>query len=182
MGSIEVAAWIRIGVPDLLLDANAQGEDTRGDMKVATGTAVAGRVEVDGAALPEGSSLELVGMLRQREPWDSACITPSGRDWPRLLVSFHGDLGFVLQRYETEASWSDFLVEGDGFSDPREEIDLGGQAIERWPRELFVSERLLRRALDDFFLTGRRVPGLRWVRIDAFPRRVVSKRRRDRRA
>jgi hypothetical protein len=59
----------------------------------------------------------------------------NGADFPRAEVSFHAEDGFVLQVYENAHSLSDFLAESERLSAPRVEIELGGQAVERWPPE-----------------------------------------------
>jgi hypothetical protein len=125
---------------------------------------------------------ELLAMLRDREPWDDACINPEESDFPRVTLSFHDGHGFVLQCYENEDSWSDFLVASETISVPQVEIELGGQALERWPSELFVPEHLVKCALDYFLDTGLQKPDLRWVRIDRFPREVVWEGREAREA
>jgi hypothetical protein len=119
------------------------------------------------------ASAELLAMLTNQEPWEETCICPAGSDFPRAIVSFHHGHGFVLQCSEDENSWSEFLVVGETLSVPSVEIELGGQALERWPSELFVPEHLVKAALDYFLNTGRQNPSLRWVRIDRFPRETV---------
>lgn len=81
----------------------------------------------------------------------------------------HAGTGFVVQCYEDSLSWSDFLVKELTFSPPRIQVDLGGQAFEQWPPELFVSDELVVEALDYFPATGRQTPTLAWIRIDRFP-------------
>lgn len=70
-------------------------------------------------------------------------------------------------------SLSDFLVSANDLSDPTIEIELGGQALERWPSELFVPKAVVADALDWFIESGRRRPDLCWVRIDRFRRQTV---------
>lgn len=125
---------------------------------------------------------ELLAMLSRGEAWGEASIRPRDSDFPLVLVSFHHSHGFVLQCYEDERSWSDFLVDGDVISASRVEIVLGGQTMERWPSELFVSEPLVKEALAYFLDSGRQKPDLRWVRIDRFPRDVVWEGREGREA
>jgi hypothetical protein len=83
------------------------------------------------------------------------------------------NLRIVFQCYEDEESWSDFLVTSRHFSLPLIEVELGGQTLERWPRELFVSAELATQALNQFLSVGKQDPALEWVRIDAFPRETV---------
>lgn len=123
---------------------------------------------------------ELLAALTHKKPWDDACICPQGSDFPRVIVSFHHGHGSVFQCYEDERSWGDLLVSGEKISAPRVEIELGGQALERWPIELFVPEELVKEALDYFLDTGKQKPDLRWVRIDRFPRETVWEGREGR--
>ena len=67
-------------------------------------------------------------------------------------------------------------------SAPTVNIVHGGQAQERWPRELFVPEGLAHRALDYFIATGKQDRALYWVRIDAFPRETIWEGREGREA
>jgi hypothetical protein len=97
-------------------------------------------------------------------------------------VDWHDDHGFVFQCYEDEASWSDFLVTSRHFSSPSIEVELGGQALERWPRELFVPTELAAQALNHLFSVGKQDPAVDWVRIDAFPRETIWEGREGREA
>jgi hypothetical protein len=47
------------------------------------------------------------------------------------------------------------LVTSRHFSPPSIEVELGGQALEWWPRELFVSAELATQALDHFLNFGK---------------------------
>ena len=116
---------------------------------------------------------ELLGMVRRGEIWQEASIYPTTADYPRANLSFLEGRGFVLQCYEDETCLSDFLVRTDELSDPQLEIELGGQALERWPPELFVPEALVTEAFEWFLDSGKRKPNLCWVRIDRFPREIV---------
>lgn len=66
-----------------------------------------------------------------------------------------------------------FLVTSQGFSAPSIEVELGRQALERWPRELFVSAERATQALNHFLQFGTQDPALEWIRLDAFPREIV---------
>jgi hypothetical protein len=105
--------------------------------------------------------------------WDVASIAPVNNRFPRLHIEWHGGNGFVIQCYEDEHSWSDFLVAGPSCGPPAVEINLGGQALERWPQELFVPEQLAHRAVEYFLNSGKQDPSLHWARIDAFPRETI---------
>ena len=59
------------------------------------------------------------------------------------------------------------------FSAPAIDVELGGQALERWPRELFASVEQASQAMNYFLDSGRQDPTLEWARIDGFPREIV---------
>lgn len=134
------------------------------------------------APLPIQSASELVSQIQSRPVWDGASISPTDAQFPRVHLDRHEDQGFVVQCYEEEESPSDFLVTGQHFSAPSIEVELGGQALERWPRELFVSPERAEQALNHFLESGKRDPTLEWVRIDAFPREIVWEGRQQRQA
>ena len=133
-------------------------------------------------ALPIPAVSEILARLRSGPVWDGASIAPADGQFPLLHVEWHEGHGFVIQCYEDEQAWSDFMVSSVPCGPPTIEIDLGGQALERWPSELFVSEGLAGQALDCFIATGKRDPALHWVRIDAFPRKTVWEGREGREA
>jgi hypothetical protein len=122
---------------------------------------------------PIRSVLELLTQVQSRPVWDGASISPEGAQVPLVHVDWHEGHGFVLQCYEDEESWSDFLVTSQDFSAPSIEVELGGQALERWPRELFASAELATQALNHFLDSGKQDPALEWIRIDTFPRETV---------
>ena len=132
------------------------------------------------APTPIPSALELLTQVQSRPVWDGASISPEGAQFPLVHVDWHEGHGFVLQCYEDEESWSDFLVTGQDFSAPSIEVELGGQALERWPRELFVSAERATQALSQFLEFGKQDRALEWVRIDAFPRKIVWEGREGR--
>ena len=66
--------------------------------------------------------------------------------------------------------------------DPFNRGGVGGQALERWPRELFVSAELATRTLNYFFQFGKQDPALEWIRIDGFPREILWEGRDQREA
>jgi hypothetical protein len=112
---------------------------------------------------------EILARLRSGPVWDVASIAPATDQFPLLHVEWHEGQGFIIQCYEDEQAWSDFLLTGPCCGSPAIEINLGGQALERWPSELFVPEELARQALDYFLAFGKQDSRLHWVRIDAFP-------------
>lgn len=124
-------------------------------------------------AVPIASVSELLTGVQSRPVWDGASISPEGDQFPLVHVDWHASHGFVFQCYEDEESLSDFLVLNGHFSAPSIEMELGGQALERWPCELFVSTDLATQALNHFLNFGKQDPALEWIRIDAFPRETV---------
>jgi hypothetical protein len=134
------------------------------------------------APIPIASAQEILADIRSRPVWDGASISPADVEYPRVHVDWHQSHGFVLQCYEHEDSWSDFLVTSRHFSTPSVEIELGGQALERWPRELFVSAEHATQGLHHFLQHGKQDPALEWVRIDGFPRETLWEGREQREA
>jgi hypothetical protein len=84
----------------------------------------------------------------------------------------------VLQCSETPESNRDFLLSRDVYSEPSVYVDLGGQAEELWPSELFTPLELAARAVEHFLATCRQSPDLLWTGISDFPRRTVRRRRK----
>ena len=125
---------------------------------------------------------ELLADVQSHPVWDGASISPANAEYPRAHLDWHEGHGFLLQCYEDEESCSDFLVISRDFSTPSVEVELGGQALERWPRELFVPSELAVQALNHFLEFGKQNPALEWVRIDAFPRETLWEGRAEREA
>jgi hypothetical protein len=132
--------------------------------------------------LPIPGVEEILARLRSGPVWDVASIAPAGDQFPLLHVEWHEGHGFVIQCYEDEKAWSDFLLTGSRCGPPMIEINLGGQALERWPSELFAPGELAHQALDYFLMTGKQDPALHWIRIDAFPRETIWEGREGREA
>ena len=125
---------------------------------------------------------DLLVRLRAGEVSGEAVIYPSGADFPRAMIDWHPRHGFVLLCFDSDASRGHFLTRSAVTSGPSVPIVLGGQAMEKWPLELFVPTELAADALRFFVDTGCRKPDLPWTRIDAFPREVVWEGREARRA
>jgi hypothetical protein len=102
---------------------------------------------------------------------------------PLLHVEWHEGHGFAIQCYEDdEQARRDFLLTGVSCGPPTIEINLGGQALERWSSALFVPEELADQALGCFRATGKQDRPLQWVRIDAFSRTIIWEGREGREA
>src|SRR2546422_9124349 len=70
------------------------------------------------APTPIPSALDLLTQVQSRPVCDGASISPEGAQFPLVHVDWHEGHGFVLQCYEDEESWSDFLVTSQNFSAP----------------------------------------------------------------
>ena len=116
---------------------------------------------------------ELLARLKSTAPWDEASIHPAQSDFPRVHISCHQTAGFNIHGFENEKSLGQFLVTRLKFSPPSIEINLGGQALERWPRELFVSETLATEALEHFLERGELKPSLSWTDTGKFRRESI---------
>jgi len=133
--------------------------------------------------MPIPSVAELLTGVQSRPVWHGASISPVDAQFPFVHIDGHEGHGFVLQCYcEDEESWSYFLVTSQHCSSPSIEMELGGQALERWPRELFVSAERATQALNHFLESGKQDPTLAWIRIDSFPRETVWEAREGREA
>lgn len=125
---------------------------------------------------------ELLAKLQAGEMSGEAVIYPESGDFPRATIDWHAGHGFVLLCFDGETSRGYFLTRGRVTSRPSVPIVLGGQAMEKWPPELFVPEELAADGLHFFLETGQRKPGLGWARVDEFPREVVWEGRAERSA
>lgn len=137
-------------------------------------------VSGDGGHVASAPDL-LISEVKSRRYRDTAVVEPPEAPFPRLHLEFHEGHGLVVQCFEDEASWGWFLVSSSNLGLPTVEINLGGQALERWPKELFVSDDLAVRAIKYFLESGEQDPRQQWVRIDAFPRTTIweGRPRRD---
>jgi hypothetical protein len=134
------------------------------------------------APMPITSVSELLADVQSRPVWDGASISPADADYPRMHLDWHKGHGFVFQCHDDEELWSDFLVTSRQFSTPSVEVELGGQALERWAPELFVSAEHATQALNHFLGHGKQDPALKWIRIDSFPRETLWEGREQLRA
>jgi hypothetical protein len=125
-------------------------------------------------------SAEVLSRLRSAAPWDEASIRRVGSDFPRVHISWRQAAGFNFHCFENDRSAGQFLVNHLEFSAPSIEINLGGQALERWPRELFVSKDLATEALEYFLDHGELKPLLFWTGKGMFPRVTIWEGREER--
>ncbi len=131
---------------------------------------------------PAHHASELLGIARQLPRWDALIIVAENDNYPRLHVTWHEAHGFVVHCFEDGESWGFFLATTTSFSSPEIEIEMGGQALEKWPRQLFVDSDRALEALDFFLETGKPNGTLHWVRAAAFPREIVWETREGREA
>lgn len=134
------------------------------------------------APMPIASATGLLADVRSRPAWDGALVEAEDVQFPRVTVDWHDGQGFVLHCWEDETSSGDFLVTRREFSTPSVEVELGGQALERWPCELFSPTAYATRALEYFLAHGAKDPALEWVRTDGFPREILWEGRVQREA
>ena len=90
--------------------------------------------------LPIPAVSQILARLRSGPVWDVAWIAPAGTQVPLLHCEWREGPGFVFQCYEHEQAWSDFLLAGPRCGSPTIEINLEGQAHERWPAMLIRPE------------------------------------------
>jgi len=86
---------------------------------------------------------EILARLRSGRIWDVASIAPADDQFPLLHVEWHEGRGFVIQCYEDEHAWSDFLLAGPRCGPPTIEINLGGQALDDDHRSCLFLKTLL---------------------------------------
>ena len=132
----------------------------------------------DEADAPAPVVSEILGRARSAAPWDEASIYPAQGDFPRVHISWRSDAGFTVHCFEDERSDGEFLVSERALSLPSVEVNLGGQALERWPRELFVPTALATEALEYFLDRAKRKPSLFWTGTGDFSRETLSKGRK----
>ena len=134
------------------------------------------------ARIAPSSASEVLARVRSVAPWDEASICPAQSDFPRVHISWEDSEGFNVHCFENQQSLGEFLANRPQFSPPSVEINLGGQALERWPRELFVSEALATEALEYFLEYAKPKPSLSWTGTGDFPRETIWEDREEREA
>jgi len=122
----------------------------------------------------------LLATLRSIPAWDEASIAPDDAQFPRLHLMWREDAGFVVHCIEDEAALGHYLVTALSLSQPVIEVNLGGQALERWPAELFVPEGHTASAVGYFLESGKRNPTQHWIGGVDFPREVLWSGREQR--
>ena len=95
--------------------------------------------------VPAQDASELLGIARELPRWDALIIVAENDNYPSGCTS----RGTTVTASSSTASrtgspWGFFLATTTSFSSPEIEIEMGGQALEKWPRQLFVDPRLRR--------------------------------------
>ena len=126
------------------------------------------------------------GMLRamqKRATWEGVIISPDAKlgpdgegQYPVLSLGWYPGFGYEAHCMELNPK-SHFVVSSKKLSKPEVYVELGGQAQELWPRELFVPLPVAEQAVLHLLRTGKRNPLLPWVAIDAFQRQNVRARK-----
>jgi hypothetical protein len=93
--------------------------------------------------------------------------------FPRMHIDWHRGVGFVVMAFESEESIGFYPIVGAECGRPEVPIELGGQALERWPRELFVPWAVAAQALQTFLQTGRQDGSFIWVANNGFEREII---------
>ena len=102
--------------------------------------------------------------------------------YPIMHIDWHEGAGFVVMVFENPESEGFYPITATKTGKPEIQIELGGQALERWPRELFVPPETAAAVFETFLRTGRQDSSLTWVANDAFAREVLWENETQRRA
>lgn len=121
----------------------------------------------------EMSAADLLARLALPEAWPEASVHPPEADFPRLGIEVHPDSGVSILCHEDERSIGFLAATHERLSEPRVLVNLGGQVIERWPAELFLSQADAHAVVEHFLESGRQAPEYAWIRLDRFPRDTV---------
>ena len=100
--------------------------------------------------------------------------------YPMMHIDWHRDAGFVVMAFETPESDGFYPITGTQTGEPEVQIELGGQALERWPRELFVPHETAAAVFETFLRTGRQDPAFTWVANAAFARKPQRRKKQPR--
>lgn len=122
-------------------------------------------------------SAQVHQLLSQLEAGDAFELSVHSVDelvqYPIMHIDWHRDAGFVVMVFETPESDGFYPITGRKTGKPTVQIELGGQALEKWPRELFVPRETAAAVFETFLRTGRQDSSVTWVANDAFAREVL---------
>jgi hypothetical protein len=125
----------------------------------------------------DSSSLEIAEIFKEFERGQAWELTvhpiEECTQFPRMHIDWHGGVGFVVMAFEREESIGFYPIVGAECGKPEVPIELGGQALEKWPRELFVPRAVATQALQTFLQTGRQDTSFIWVPNDGFEREII---------
>src|SRR5438046_2184656 len=98
---------------------------------------------------------EILREFEREEAWELT-VDPVEelQQFPRMHIEWHRAFGFVAMVFEDEDSIGFYPIVGTVCGLPEVPTELGGQALEKWPRELFVSRDIASRALRTFLQAG----------------------------
>ena len=116
------------------------------------------------------SVAEVLDRLTDGSSLPEAIVHPPVLDFPRLEIEFHPNVGFSILCFEDESSVGYLAAVAPSTSAPEVPVNLGGQVVEKWPRELFLEREDAVAVIEHFFACGQQHPKLAWVRLDAFQR------------
>jgi hypothetical protein len=134
---------------------------------------------LDFAAPQRLSAEELVDHLSTNGNWFEASIGPVRAqheflaEYPFMNVEFHGRAGFSMLLFIDERSTGVLAAMRAELSKPSVYVCLGGQVIEKWPRELFLAREATVTVLQHFLSTAAQDPSFEWVRLDRFRRETI---------
>jgi hypothetical protein len=127
-------------------------------------------VSAVGLAPTPMSAEALLARVSDSDDWPEASVHPSDADFPRLGIEFHPRAGYSILCHEDERSLGFLAATQATTTAPTVPVNLGGQVIERWPSELFLSEAAATAILQHFFESGRQHPAFAWIRLDKLER------------
>src|ERR1051325_9340733 len=121
------------------------------------------------------SAAKLLNHLSDSSKWPEASIHPAAeqQQYPFLNIEFHARVGFSVLCFDKPSSLGHLAATSLSLSKPQVLVCLGGQVIERWPRELFLPVANAKRVVSHFLKAGERLPAAHWVRLDRFERETV---------
>jgi hypothetical protein len=126
---------------------------------------------------------QLLSRLEAGEVFDLSVHSVDQRiQYPIMHIDWHKDAGFVVMVFENRESDGFYPITAAKTGKPHVQIELGGQALERWPRELFVPRETAAAVFETFIRTGRQDSSVPWVANDAFAREVLWETEAQRRA
>jgi hypothetical protein len=119
------------------------------------------------------SARKLLAHLRNPANWREASIHPLQTQYPFTNIEFHDRAGFSILLFPSPRAIGTLAASRPRLSEPSVLVCLGGQVIERWPRELFLVPRAAEEVIAEFLIGGKQSKVCWWVRLDQFKRETV---------